>query len=120
MVTGSDTGENHAACGARRDRFRGENIVEAPADIALAHVAPWRPPREQVWIFRIERAAHVDKMRAEQRLEKLALIGALSDDAGFALARMHVDVETRDVEITAHDDFASLLVQPFRPCREPG
>ena len=45
------------------DRPRRQDVVDAPADVALAHVAPRRPPREQPRRCRDQRAADIDEVR---------------------------------------------------------
>src|SRR4029453_17713513 len=100
------------------DRARGENVVDPPADIALAHVAPRWPPGEQRSIVGIERARDVNQGIAEQRLEERALFIALTNDAGLALAGMHVDVGAGNVDVAAQDEVASLLTQRAHPVDE--
>src|SRR6266446_6742543 len=84
VVAGADVGEDGAAGRALGDRARREDVVDAPADVALAHVAPRWPPGEQALIVEVERARDVDQVAVEQRLEKLALLRSLPDDAGLA------------------------------------
>src|SRR5712692_6558453 len=118
MVAGPEVGEDDAARRALGDRRRGEDVVEAPADVALAQVAPRRPPGEEVRIVRVEGAADVDQMPAQQLLEELALFLALPDDARLALLRMHVHVGAGDVHVAAQNELAPLPVQLLRPGRE--
>src|SRR6185436_18008420 len=95
-----------------------EHVVQPPADVPPAHVAPWRPPGEEPRVFRVERTADVGEPGGEQRLEKLALLGALADDAGLALARVHVEVAARDVDVAAKHELAALPVHALGPRRE--
>src|SRR4030095_7304663 len=46
VIAGSDIGKHLAVRCARGTRPGGKKVVEAPTDIALAHVAPGRPPCE--------------------------------------------------------------------------
>ena len=73
-----------------RHRVAGEDVVEAPADVALAQVAPRRPPGEERVVVGIERAPDVDQAVPEQPLEERALVGALADRVRLALLRVHV------------------------------
>ena len=50
-----------------RPALAGQHVVDAPADVALAHVPPRRPPREHVLAVGIERASHVDQPSARIR-----------------------------------------------------
>ena len=50
-----------------------------PTDIALAQLAPGRPPGEKVVIVRVERAADVDEPARQDALEDFSFLGALSD-----------------------------------------
>ena len=92
---------------------RREDVVDAPADIPLAQVAPWRPPGEQAGFYGVDLAARCRPMSVEMPLEELALLGPLSDDLWLSLLRMEVDVCTRDVEVPAQDEFAARFVQRF-------
>src|SRR3954464_4507564 len=104
MVAGPEVRQHLAALRRYRDRLGSEHVVQPPADVAPAHVAPRRPPREEPCIVQVEGAADVGQPGGEQRLEKLALLGTLADDAGLPLARMHVEVAARDVDVTAENE----------------
>ena len=78
-----------------------KHVVEAPADVALPHVAPRRPPREQAVVVGIERAADVDEPAAEDPLDQRALLGQLADGARLPLLRVHVAVGARHVHVAA-------------------
>src|SRR3546814_1917084 len=58
--------------------------------ISLAHVAPRRPPREEVGVVGVERATDVDEMRPDEVCQEIALFRALPDDSGLALLGMHI------------------------------
>src|SRR5712692_3039093 len=109
MITRSHVGKNDTAGRAGSDAARGENVVDAPADIALAHVAPGRPPCVQVRVVGLERAAHIDEVPAEKLVEKLSLLRPLPDDVSLSLLWVHVDVGVGNVDVTAQDDFSSLV-----------
>ena len=72
-----------ARCARRGERRRGQHVVDAPADVALLHVAPRRPPGEQLVVVRVERPADVDQAARDDALEQRALLGPLrrSDSA---------------------------------------
>src|SRR5262245_42958863 len=115
MVARPEVGEDDAARRLLRDRGRGEYVVDAPADVPLAQVAPRRPPREESRVVRIERPADVDQAGTEKRREQLALLGALADDLRLALARVHVQLAARDVDVAAEHEVAPVLAQLARP-----
>ena len=46
VVAGTDVGQHHAALRAGGNSIRSQDVVDAPPDIALAHIPPRRPPRE--------------------------------------------------------------------------
>ena len=119
VIARSYVGKNCAACCARGDRFRRKDVVDSPADVALAHVAPGRPPGEHTCVVRVERAADIDRVPIEQFLEERPLLGALPDDTRLSLTRMHVDVRASDVDIAAQHDFAAFLMQLPGPRRQP-
>src|SRR5436190_24339902 len=115
MVAGPEVRQHLAALRPRRDRLRCEHVVQPPADVAPAHVAPRRPPGEEPGVFGVEGAADVAEAGSKQRLEELALLGALADDAGLALARVHVEVAARNVDVAADHELAPLLVHAPGP-----
>src|SRR5436305_3006529 len=43
------------------ERFARKDMIEAPADVALAHLPPRRPPGEHPVVVRIQRASDVDE-----------------------------------------------------------
>src|ERR687888_1915956 len=88
----------------RRERFGCEHVIEAPSDVALAQVAPRRPPREEPVVVWIERAADVDEPAAEDSLDHRALFGKLADRARLPFFRMHVALGARDVHVAHHRD----------------
>ena len=55
------------------ERVMRGNIVEPPADVALAQVAPRRPPREQAIVVGIDVSADVDEPVREQPIDQRAL-----------------------------------------------
>ena len=65
VIAGADVGEHGAARHASRDRAGGKDVVDAPADVPLAHVAPGRPPGEQALVVGVQRPADVDEMLAQ-------------------------------------------------------
>src|SRR5687768_12050231 len=94
---------DHAAADRVEDPLTRQDVVEAPADVALAHVAPWRPPREELIVVGLEGAAGVDQTVADYSFEQRTLLRELPDDARLALLGMHVHVGARDVEVAADD-----------------
>ena len=66
--------------------FTREQVVEAPANVALAHVAPGRPPREHLIVLRFERPSDVHQAIADDSFELRAFLGYGLVDVG-----RHVD-----------------------------
>jgi len=89
VVTGSEFPLNEAALHPRKQRLGGQHVVEAPADVALPHVSPRRPPGEQLVILRFERAAHVDQAVGDDPFELFALDRELTDRVRLARAEFH-------------------------------
>src|SRR5439155_1071749 len=81
-----------------------EDVVDPPTDVALPHLAPRRPPREQRVVVRVESARDVDEASREDVVDELALVVALADDARLALLDVDVAVRQRDVDVAADDD----------------
>jgi len=69
MVAGSHVGQHHAARRAGSDCRRGEHVVQPPADVSSAKVAPRCPPGEEAGVIRIEGAPEVHELVAQQGLE---------------------------------------------------
>src|SRR5262245_25375031 len=103
MIARPDVLLDDAAARGVEDGLTRENVVQAPADVPLAHVAPRGPPREQLIVLGIERAAGVDQAVADDPFEEGALLGKLADDTGLPFLRMHVYVGPGDVQVTADD-----------------
>jgi len=83
---------------------RGEHVIEPPADVPLLHVAPRRPPREQVGIVGFELAVHVYQAATEDPLNQCPFFRKLSDRARFPLLRVHVHVGPRDIHVATQDE----------------
>ena len=62
-----------ASCLAR------QHVVQPPADVALLHVPPRRPPGEQVGVVGFDAAVHVDEAAADDALDERALLRKLAD-----------------------------------------
>src|SRR5688572_1615533 len=104
MVAGPDVALDDAGFESGEERCACQDVVEAPANIPLAHVAPRRPPREETVVIRIDGAAGVDEIVADDPLEQFAFFRKLADRARFALFWMHVPLGAGDVQIaTDHE-----------------
>src|SRR5947208_15017907 len=102
----------------RGDCGRGEELLEAPADVAGAQIPPRRPPREEIRVLGIELAAQIHELRAEESLEQRALLGSLAHGVRLALFGMHVDFRARDVHVAAEHQVSPLRRPPCRPLAE--
>ncbi len=89
----------------RRQRAAREHVVEPPADVALAHVPPRRPPGEQARRCRDPaRGRRRAGRRVEDAFEQRAFLGTLADEAVVALLGVDVHLGARDVEVAAQHD----------------
>ena len=59
--------------------FAREDVIEPPTDIALAHLAPGRPPGEKIIVVRVERAADVDEPACQDAFEQFSFFRSLTD-----------------------------------------
>src|SRR5205809_6046333 len=118
MIACADVRQYRTARGLRGDCGRGEEVVEAPADVTGAQIPPRRPPREEIGVLGIELAAQIHELRAEESLEQRALLGSLAHGVRLALFGMHVDVRARDVHVAAENQVSPLRRQPCRPITE--
>src|SRR6185503_1108453 len=104
VIAGAVRAHRNATRGLGRELVAGQHVVEAPADVALAHVAPGRPPGVEGVVRRILLAPHVvEGALVEDALEQRALVGALADEAAVSFARMYVHLGARDVDVAAQD-----------------
>src|SRR5438477_1964318 len=88
VIARADFAVGRAGAGAPREIGRGQDVVEAPADVALAHAPPWRPPSEEAVVSRIERPSEIGQPAVfQERLHQRALLGLLPRDVA-ALARV--------------------------------
>src|SRR5262249_59516777 len=100
--------------GRAREAVAREHVVEPPSDVALSHVAPRRPPREELIVVRIERPPDVDQPSlGEDPLEELPLLRPLAYDVRLALLGVDVAVGARNVHVTAEHERRARLA-PLR------
>src|SRR4051812_18697101 len=74
VVARADVALDGTGCRAAGERLAGQHVIESPADVALPHVAPRRPPGEQALVVRIERPADIDQASADHPLEQHAFL----------------------------------------------
>src|SRR5262249_39492445 len=86
-----------------------DDVIEPPADIALPHVPPRRPPGEQPVVLGIERAAEIDVSMVDDPLDDRPLLRQLADRARLPFLRMHVALAARDVHVAEHHERVSAL-----------
>src|SRR5947207_13047593 len=104
--------------GAGRERLAREDVVEAPADVPLPHIAPRRPPGEQTVVVGIQRAPDVDQTAAQNALDHRALFRQLADGARLSVLRVHVAGRAGDIQIGQHPELAAAgLRQRLKRCR---
>src|SRR4051812_5813050 len=85
------------------------DVIEAPTDVALAHVAPGRPPREQPVVVGVDVPTDIDEAMREQAIDHVALDSRLSNHV-LAQNRVHVDLRARNIEVAAeHEVLAGFL-----------
>src|SRR5688572_4952577 len=119
MVARAEVALHDARLRAFGHAGRGKDVVEAPSDVALAHVAPRRPPGEEAGVVRVELAPDIDEVLAQQFCKQLTLFAPLSHELRVALARMHVDLGARDVHVAAQDELTPLVAKLPRPGDQP-
>src|SRR5690606_15529802 len=74
MVAAKDVGVDPRIDKARSEPLRREEVVDAPADVALPHLGHVRPPRIGVRAVRIQVAERVEEACAEQARHLLAFL----------------------------------------------
>src|SRR6266545_5910101 len=104
VVARADVREHRATSRLPGQGLAREDVIDTPADVALAHVAPRRPPREELVVVGIESTRQVHDSRGEDPLEDLTLLGPLPDDRRLALLGVNVPVGARDVQVPAEND----------------
>src|SRR5215471_14103363 len=118
VVAGAHVRPHRAGGRSPRERGARQDVVDPPADVALAEVAPRRPPREEALVVGIEGPADVDHPLRENRLEERALVLALADDAGLALLGVDIPVGQRDVDVAAEEELPAGLAALARVADE--
>src|SRR5689334_19906556 len=106
MVAGSKLTLDDARRDALGYSLRRQYVVQPPADIPLFHVAPRRPPREELRVVRLQRSVHVNEPMADDSFDEGAFFWKLPDRARFALFRMDVHVCPRHIEVAAQHERA--------------
>src|SRR5262245_11904871 len=107
VIARADLREYGAGGGRRRERGAREDVVDAPTDVALPHVAPRWPPREDVVAIGVQLARDVDESPAENPRHEIALLRLLSDGLRLPLFLVHVAIGVRHVEIATDDEAPS-------------
>jgi hypothetical protein len=108
VVARTDIGLHGARDGPGRERFTRDHVIQAPADVALPHVSPRRPPGEQAFVQRIQRPPHIDEAAREKVLDERALLRQLTDGSRLSLFRMNIDLGPRDVHVPANHERSSF------------
>src|SRR3954453_22189357 len=80
VVAGADLALRLARSDPVGERAFGEDVVDAPADVALAHVAPRGPPGEELVVIGVQVACDVTHSLADHALEQGALFRKLPND----------------------------------------
>src|SRR5207247_9763825 len=110
MIAGPDFPIDRALSRLRRQRFACQNIIEPPADIALTHPPPRRPPGEKIFVIRIERASNVHEPLRQKPREYFPLIGPLANQIRISLLRMNVPLAAGDVYVSTDDESRAARV----------
>src|SRR5678815_1758736 len=92
MIARAELAPDHARHRPVGNRLAGEHHIETPSDVALLHVPPRRPPREEIGILGLHPAVYIDEPMADDLLEQRSLLGPLTDAVRLSLLRMHVHV----------------------------
>src|SRR4029450_2061539 len=101
VIAGAGLALNRATVHSLEEALAREQVVEPPANIALAHVPPWRPPREHLIVLRLEGPADVHEAVADDTFELRTLLRELPDRARFALFRMNIYISPGNIQIAA-------------------
>ena len=125
MIARPELAQHDAAARAGGHAGRGEDVVQPPADVALAQVAPRRPPGEQVRVVGVERAPHIDERAAEQLLEPLASDRAeLDGNVAVKLSNMyatgnhHVYTASSDTHVLTGNPVVSVQKDEKGACKQ--
>ena len=81
-----------------------EDVIQAPSHVALPHVPPRRPPREEIVVVGIQRAAEIHEAPADELVHQRALFRELADGQGLALFGVHIPIGQRDVHVPAEHE----------------
>ena len=115
VVAGAELALRDAACDRRRQLAAGQQVVDAPADVALAQVAPGRPPGEERVVVRLAIAGDVVQAAFVRiRSNSARSSGRWPMARSSRCSAVDVDRRARDVEVAAEDDLRPDRPQPGR------
>src|SRR4030095_12824836 len=104
MVAGSNLTVDRALRRFRSQRFTRHNVIEPPTDIALAQVAPGRPPGEKILVIGVQRAPHIYESLSQNALEDLSLLPPLPHERRSAFLRVNVTLCTSNIDVSTEDE----------------
>src|SRR6266571_7588282 len=101
MIASAHFTQDNAFLRSLGQRLARQDIVQPPADVALPHLAPGRPPGEKTVIGRIQGATKINDALPDDPLEERSLLWPLPDDGRAALSRVYVLVGPRHIHVAA-------------------
>jgi len=104
---------------ARGQGVIGKDVVDPPADVSLAHLAPGRPPCVERVVFWVDGAADIDEPVSDDSRQNRAFFWELTDGSCLAFLRMHVAFTRGHVEVATEQD-APLRIQQLAGIRVEG
>src|SRR5262245_42658259 len=90
MVAAAELARHAAALCPLRQPAAYQHVVDAPAHVLLAQVAPGSPPGEQPIVVRLELSRQVHETTRDDALELRLLRPGLADLGRLAQGRVHV------------------------------
>src|SRR5215813_11718143 len=104
MVARSNLTVNRTLRCLRSQRFTRHDVIEPPTDVALAQVAPGRPPGEEILVIGVQRAADIYESLCQNALEYLSFLRPLSHERRIALFRVNVTLGAGNIDVSTDND----------------
>src|SRR5262245_23563670 len=110
MVARSNLTVDHTLRRLRSQRFTRHDVIEPPTDVALAQVAPGRPPGKKVLVIGVQRPPDIYESLRQNALEDLSLLRPLSHERWIALFRVNVTLGAGNIDVSTDNESQSARV----------
>src|SRR5262245_30732900 len=104
MVARSNLTVDRTLSRLRSQRLTRHDVIEPPTDVALAQVAPGRPPGEKILVIGVQRAPDIYESLSQNPLEYLSLLRPLPHERRIALFRVNVALGSGNIDVSTDNE----------------